>query len=149
GEPALASPWLADPVLAAWRRSLDHEDPPDALLLVLEAARALVRVDGDDPDALASAVALADDPRRDDLSSLSEFVRALAALQRGDPRTMLARATSARAALDAARRGSMVETLLAVTLVDLLLACDMPASARDVLHLAEPQRDLLIASARI
>lgn len=149
GEPALASPWLVDTGLAAWRRSLDHEDPPDALLLTLESARALVRVDSDDPDALASAMALADDPRRDDLSSLCEFVRALAALQRGDLPAMLARATSARAALDAARRGSMVETLLTVTLVDLLLACDMPASAQEVLQLAEPRRDLWIASAKI
>ncbi|QGH68483.1 hypothetical protein GCE65_02385 [Pseudactinotalea sp. HY158] len=149
GEPALAAPWLADPGLPAWRQTLDGEDHQDALLLALEAARALVLVDTDDAGAVPAALALADDPRRNDLSSLCVFIRAQAILQHGDEPAMLTHATNARAALDVTRRGSMAETYLAIVLVDLLLACEMPSSAREVLEFVEPRRDLRIALGRI
>lgn len=122
GEPDLTMRWLDDPGVRG-RLAQSHEvDGRDIAIVGGQLARAIALADAGDPAAAEAVDALGEPGHRDDLWAATVFARAHYAVVSGDPARISRMSNEVRAAMRHVARGSLVEVVLASTLVELLIA---------------------------
>lgn len=149
GEPDQALRWLDDPGVVAWLDRVQQDGSMDAMALVALSARALALVDAAHPDADAAVEVLAESRHRDELWALSVFIRSLHVMRVGSTDDVVRQANVVRSALRYIRRGSLMETLLTATLVEVLIEGGMLTVAREVTESMEPRGFTWNAIARL
>lgn len=132
GEPDQALRWLEEPGVGDWLDSAQREGALDSMAMLALSARALALVDAAHPDAEAAVELLAESRHRDELWALSVFIRSLHVMRVGSRDDIVRQANVVRSALRYIRRGSLIETLLTATLVEVLIEGGMLTVAREV-----------------
>lgn len=132
GEPDLTMRWLEDPGVRG-RISETHEvDGRDIAIVGAQLARAIALTDAGDPGAAAAIDEMGEPGHRDDLWAATVFARAHHAVLSNEPARVTRMANEVRAAMRHVARGSLVEVVLASTLVELLIADDAVEVASQV-----------------
>jgi DNA-binding CsgD family transcriptional regulator len=126
GDVEITRAWLADPALA----DLADATPDDLAATAARIARALVAVDGLDDDLDAMVDAMGERHRRDELWALTVFVRGARSGLSGRSGDVARWAAHLRAAGHYLPRAGLAETLVRVSLVDVLLDGGMAVAAR-------------------
>lgn len=132
GEPTLARQWLAEPELHALFADQGSDEDPRARDMVIAAAsiaRALAAVDHASPEAEHAVAGLINPRHRGDLWATSVFARAHHVAIGDDPEEVFRQSNQVRAALRHVARGSLVDTVLTSTLVELQLFARMSGVA--------------------
>ena len=132
GEPDQALRWLDESGVADWLERTQQDGTVDAMGLLALSARALALVDAARPEADAAVELLAESRHRDELWALSVFIRSLHVMRVGSSEEVVRQANVVRSALRYIRRGSLIETLLTATLVEVLIEAGMLTVAQEV-----------------
>lgn len=129
GEPDLAQKWLDEPELEAALLDGDVPEDRDVVTSAAWVARALVAIDQGSPEAEQAVTAMVNPRHRGDLWAMNIFVRAHHAAVGDDPEEVFRHTNQVRAALRHVARGTLAETVLISTLVELLLFARMSGVA--------------------
>lgn len=131
GEPELAKRWLEDSELGS--DLFDAPDPQakDVVTSAAWIARALIAVDQVSPDAAQIVSEMIDPRHRGDVWAMGVFARAHYAGVGDDPEAVFRQANQVRAALRHIAAGTLAESVLTSSLVELLLFARMSGIAQE------------------